>query len=181
MKTIWFLAGALALGAPILAQHHEAPAEVKTPEQHSEFKHWRIAPLIGHTMVPAGTSSDHFAIPSWGLDLEYWLNPKWGIGLHNDLEVQSFIVEHDGQEMLERESPLVLSLDLLWKPWKGLVFLAGPGYEFEKEENFKLLRFGAEYEFEFDHHWDISPSLFYDTRQEAYDTWSIALGIGKRF
>ncbi|MBK8655489.1 MAG: hypothetical protein IPN20_16630 [Haliscomenobacter sp.] len=105
MKTIWFLAGALALGAPILAQHHEAPAEVKTLEQHSEFKHWRIAPLIGHTMVPAGTSSDHFAIPSWGLDLEYWLNPKWGFGLHNDLEVQSFIVEHDGEEMLERESP----------------------------------------------------------------------------
>lgn len=153
------------------------PAE----EQEMNFPHLRAAVLIGHTYVPASATESHLFIPSWGLDLEYWFNESWAIGLHNDVELQSFLIEHlDGME-LEREFPLVFTLDAIVKPWKGLVVQVGPGYEFEKTENFFLVRAGVEYEIEFGHHWDLSPSLFYDTRFEANDTWTIALGLGKRF
>jgi hypothetical protein len=72
-------------------------------------------------------------------------------------------------------------MELLVKPWKGMVLQVGPGIEFEKEKNYNLIRYGLEYEFELTKHWDIAPTFFYDSRFNAFDTWSIALGVGKRF
>lgn len=143
--------------------------------------HFRAAIIIGHTIIPALESNDYAAIPSWGIDLEYWTNEKFGIGLHNDLEIANFIVEQDHKEFLEREYPLVLTLDALYKPWRGLVLQAGPGMEIEANESFLLFRLGLEYEFQLNHHWDIFPTFFYDAREDAYHTWSVGLGVGKRF
>lgn len=160
-------------GSPSTGQHH--------PGEEEAFKHFRLALLIGHTSVPSGEKPEHLFVPSWGVDVEYWFNRKWGFGLHNDLELHTFVIEEPEGELLEREYPLVATLDILFKPIKDLVVLLGPGYEFEKNEHFALLRTGVEYEFEFGKHWDISPTIFYDTRFDAFDTWSIALGVGKRF
>lgn len=145
------------------------------------FRPFRVAVLIGHTFIPARHSSERLIIPSWGLDLEYWFNSKWGLGLHNDVELQSFLIEKGADEIVEREYPLVITLDALYKPWKGLVLQLGPGYELERTENYFLVRFGLEYEIDLPGHWDIAPTFFYDTRDRVYDTWSIALGVGKRF
>ncbi len=162
-----------------LAQRGEAYHTV-SPEHSKGY--FRVAALIGHTFIPTGPAPDRLAVPSWGLDLEYWFSHKWGAGLHNDLEIETFLVEHEGhEEVLAREYPLVLTLDVLFKPWKQLVLLAGPGWELERNEDFFLVRAGLEYEFELGHGWDLSPTFFYDTRQHAYDTWSIALGVGKQF
>ncbi len=163
--------------APLLKSQHQPHLQGQEP-----LRHWRTAVLIGHTFIPAGNEPGRLIIPSWGFDLEYWGGEKWGIGLHNDLEIETFLVEHEGEtEVLEREYPLVLTFDALFRPWKGLVLQLGPGLELERNEDFLLLRTGLEYEFEFGHHWDISPAFFYDTREGAYDTWSLALGVGKRF
>lgn len=149
-------------------------------ERHT-LRHWRVAVVLGHTFVPAAHGAAHAAVPSWGLDLEYWLSERWGLGLHNDLEIESFIVKDGNGEEIEREYPLVFTLDLLWRPYAGWVLQLGPGMELETNENYRLLRFGLEYEFHLPHHWDIAPTFFYDSRQGAYDTWSLGLGVGKRF
>ena len=145
---------------------------------------FRVALLIGHTLIPEKHANENFFIPSWGLDVEYWFSSEFGLGLHNDLEIETFVIisdDGDGDE-LERITPLVITFDLLYKPYKGLVLQLGPGFEIEKEESFTLFRMGLEYEFEIDHHWDISPTIFYDSRFEGgYHTWSIALGVGRRF
>lgn len=167
------LASLLFLSLPAFSQH--------SAEENHHFPHYRIAAVIGHTYIPTAAGNDRFFIPSWGLDLEYWFNDNWAIGLHNDIELHSFLIETDHEEFLERDYPLVFTLDAIYKPWKGLVFQFGPGYELEKNEDFFLFRLGVEYEIEFGHHWDIAPMIFYDSRLEANDTWSIALGIGKRF
>jgi hypothetical protein len=172
----------LLLGIPFLtyAQHSELhPTDAGEPEAPP----FRIAVLLGHTLIPAEHAGENFFIPSWGLDLEYWIQKKWGVGIHSDLEIETFIIlrENSDQEELERISPLVVTLDALYKPWRGLVLQIGPGIEFEKNENYPLLRAGIEYEFELNHHWDIAPTVFYDTRFSEYHTWSIALGVGKRF
>ena len=173
---VWIIIG-LAI-SPILGQH------LKENGKHmdNEFPDWRVALLIGHTMIPAKHAAENFFIPSWGLDLEYWFNPQWGLGIHSDLEIETFILVDDhGEEEIERVTPLVLTLDALFKPWKGLVLQLGPGIELERTENFGLIRTGLEYEFELNHHWDIVPTVFYDSRFNEYHTWTIALGIGKRF
>jgi len=177
-KWTFLLAVSLLLYVPLLGQHQN-PGH--SPETTEHFKKFRAAVLIGHTFIPTRHSSERLIIPSWGLDIEYWFNATWGLGLHNDIELQSFLIERGDDELIEREYPLVITLDLLYKPWRGLVLQLGPGYELEAAENYFLMRVGAEYEFELPGHWDISPTFFYDTREKVYDTWSIALGVGKRF
>jgi len=161
---------------------------LKTSAQHSQpnkekthHPHWRISPFIGHTFVALDKGGTHTPIASWALDIEYWHNDKIGIGLHNDLEIESFIVEEQAGEFIERDFPIVVSLDVLFKPWKGLVLYAGPGMEFDSNENFRLIRLGVEYEFIINEHIDIAPTFFHDNRFNAFDTWTIALGVGWRF
>ena len=163
-----------------LAQHGDLHTTTNAEEKIPPI---RIAVVIGHTLIPDEHAGENFFIPSWGLDLEYWMNKEWGLGIHSDLEIETFVIIRDNGEgeELKRVSPLVVTLDALYKPWKGLVLQIGPGIEIERHENYPLLRAGIEYEFELDHHWDIAPTIFYDTRLNEYHTWSIALGVGKRF
>lgn len=180
MRKINLLFSLIVLAA-VYSWGQDHTAEHRPPGHEETFKNFRVALLIGHTSVPSGNGREHLFIPSWGVDLEYWFNRHWGLGFHNDMELHTFVIEENHEEYLEREYPLVVTFDLLARPWKELVLLAGPGYEIEKNEDFKLFRFGIEYEFEIPGHWDISPVVFYDTRFDAFDTWSIALGVGKRF
>ncbi|KAA6438165.1 hypothetical protein ACD591_18580 [Rufibacter glacialis] len=142
-----------------------------------------MSAVLYHTYIGTETSDgkELLIVPSVGLDLEYWFNEKWGIGSHNDLELISFEVEDREGTFIEKETPVLLTLDVLWKPWKGLVLLAGPGVEFEKEENLFVIRGGLEYELELGSHWDVAPTIFYDARKDAYNTFSVGIGIGKRF
>lgn len=157
------------------ATHEEAGAH--------EFRSWRVGVMMYHTYIGTQTSEgrETLIVPSVGLDVEYWFNEKWGIGSHNDLELISFEVEEGESLVVERETPVLLTLDAFWKPWKGLVLLAGLGVEFEKEENLFVMRGGLEYEIEIGSHWDVAPTIFYDKRRDAYDTFSVGIGIGKRF
>jgi len=143
--------------------------------------HFRIAPLLGHTLVALESGKAHRLIASYGLDLEYWPSGKWGIGLHNDIEMENFVIIRQGQSDLERSRPIVTTLDVLYKIWRDLVLLAGPGVEIDPQETLALLRVGLEYEFELNDHWDFSPALMYDTRRGAFDTWSFGIGVGRRF
>lgn len=164
---------------------HQETRSTASEKEHSQpdFGHHRVAILLGHTHVRASDAGKGLLIPSWGLDYEYWFNPKWGVGLHTDLELQTFLIEvkPEEEEFLERDYPLVASLDVLYNPWKGLVLELGGGYEFEPNQGFWLLQFGLEYEIHINKGWDVFPTVFYDNRFGAFNTWTIALGIGKRF
>ena len=175
------LFGIASLYFAAMGQHHPQEDQLIEAAHSAHFPHWRAAVVLGHTYIPAIASEKHFFIPSWGLDVEFWFNESFAIGIHNDIELQTFLIEHQNEMDLEREYPLVITLDAIFKAWKGLVLQVGPGYEFEKTENFFLIRAGIEYEIEFGKHWDVSPMVFYDTRFEANDTWTIGLGLGKRF
>lgn len=178
--------GLLILLTPDLsAQEHDDHHDELEQLTHHQDKHghFRLSLVIGHTLIPSlvNGEKESLLVPSWGLDIEYWMNHKWGIGLHNDIEVETFEVLSAQQEYVERVFPLVFTLDILWRPWKGLVLLAGPGIEFERNEDLELMRFGVEYEIEIFEHWDLAPNFFYDARFDAFDTWSVGLGVGRRF
>jgi hypothetical protein len=148
------------------------------------FKHFRISPVLSHTYIPEATSEGkkNIIAPSIGLDIEYWMNEKWGIGLHNDMELMNFEIEKDENLFIEREYPIVLTLDGLWKFHKEWVLVVGSGIEIEKNKSLFIVRTGLEYEIEFGKHWDVSPSVLYDYRSENYGgTFSVGIGIGKRF
>lgn len=158
------------------AQHHDP-----TPDH--EFRNIRISTIILHTYIPTETvdGPELLIIPTFGLDIEYWFNPHWAIGLHNDIELESFEIKTAEGEFIERQFPVVLTLDAIWKPRRYWVLLAGPGYEITPEENFAVFRMGMEFEYEISHWLDISPNVMYDIRDNAFDTFSYGLGVGFRF
>lgn len=147
------------------------------------FKHFRVSPFILHTYIPTTTSDGDktVIVPTIGLDLEYWVNEKWGFGFHNDLELEVFEVEKEHELFVEKNFPVVITFDALYKFHDNWVFVLGSGIEFEKNENLFIIRTGIEYEIEFGNHWDVAPTIFYDYRANNFGTLSMGIGIGKRF
>jgi hypothetical protein len=76
---------------------------------------------------------------------------------------------------------VVVTFDGLAKVYKELVFVFGAGIEFEKNKNLFIVRAGFEYEIEFAEHWDLSPMLMYDYRKDEFATWSMGIGVGRKF
>lgn len=152
-------------------------------DEHTDHSGFRIATFIGHTLIPDNRGEKHFFVPSYGIDLEYWLNRYWGFGWHNDIELETFVVETDDEDLLERAYPFISTLDVLFKMQDQLVLMVGAGYEFERESSFFILRFGVEAKFAITHSWDVFPTVFYDTATggRSYSTVTIGLGIGKHF
>lgn len=148
-------------------------------------KHNRVSIVMGHTHIPKGVPSvangGSIIVPSWGLNYEYWFSQKWALGMHNDMEIATYIIEDNTGGTIERSRPIIVSLLGIYNPWKGLEFLAGFGREFEKHHNFWVYRFGIEYELGIGHHWDIAPALTFDIKENLYDSWTLGLVIGKRF
>lgn len=165
-----------------LGQLHEAE-QYNTNNHTHEFKKFRIAVNLAHAYIPTASTTDNklVIIPVWGLDFQYWFNPKWGIALKNDIEIAKYIINLDGSDEL-RDNPIIISLPLFYSPWdNGLAFFTGPGIELEEHTNFSIFRFGIAYELEFGNHWDFAPELVYDLKDGHINSLTLAIGVGKRF
>jgi hypothetical protein len=147
--------------------------------KHDDESGFRIVGIIGHTLVN-NEGIDNVFVPSWGLDLEYWFNDTWGLGLHNDIEIETFIIKNSENEEIQRINPIVLTIDALHQFGNGFVVTLGPGVELEKEESYYLIRVGIEYEKDINQSLYVLPNFFLDQRFDGYNTWNIGLGIGMR-
>ena len=176
LKKVVFVLLILVTVSQVTAQENHRSSS--NSHEESSGKGFRIAAVIGHTYVKNEGTDRHLFIPSWGLDIDYWFNHKWGIGLHNDLEIENFIIVEDSGEEIERVNPLVLTMDALYHIGNGFVINIGPGVELEHNESYLLFRAGLEYEYEFGNDFYMMPTLFYDHRFDGYSTTTIGLGIG---
>lgn len=155
-------------------------------EQENEtFKpHHTLGFVVGHTNVSQGVENGDrkwLTLPSFALDYNYVFSPKWSIGLHNDLIIESFKVETSDDEVLERTSPFASAIVGGYKPGKYFTFEAGLGGEFAKEESFALTRLGVEYGLEIHNGWEFIANVVYDIKWNAYDSWALGAGISKSF
>ncbi|MEO1417319.1 MAG: hypothetical protein AAFW00_18685 [Bacteroidota bacterium] len=173
-----FHTGLILFNTHVLGQHQIASRNGETEESH-----FHISVAIGHTYVPESSINGKttLTLPSIGFDLEYYLNSTFGLGLHNDIELVVFEIEEEGGTIINREYPLLLTADFLYKPFHNMVLFVGPGIELEKEENFAVLRMGIEYMAYVNDYISFSPTLFYDFRLDAYNTLSIGIGMGYKF
>jgi hypothetical protein len=164
----------LSTTCQINAQKHQ-----NDKTRHNDGRGFRIIGIIGHTLVN-NEGLDNVFVPSWGLDIEYWFNHNWGIGLHNDVEIETFVIKNSQNDEIERVNPLVITFDALYQFSHGFVITLGPGIELEKKESYYLLRVGIEYEKDISQSFYLLPNLFLDQRFDGYNTWNIGLGIGMR-
>lgn len=156
-------------------------AQEHTKEEHTSGKGLRIAAVIGHTYINSDGADGNLYIPSFGLDIDYWFNHKWGIGFHNDVEIENFVVVINDTEEIKRVNPLVFTIDALYHLGNGFVISIGPGVEMEKNESFFLGRVGLEYEYNIGHTFYIMPTIFHDQRFDGFSTTTIGIGVGHFF
>jgi hypothetical protein len=145
---------------------------------------------LGHTHVFNGRDAEGkrktLTLPMWGLDYNYQFAPRWQIGLHTDFIIETFEVEKHleasgSTEVVERSTPIAPAIMGFYKPNHHWGFGLGAGGEFAKEENYFLNRAAIEYSAEINKGWEVFGVLQYDFRWNAYDTWSVGIGISKVF
>ena len=174
LKILFFL----CFGVLSYAQEHNESHE--TSHKHS------IGVLLSHSTIFEGVDGGEkstISVPSWAINYNYILNEKWAIGLHNDIIIESFLIEKTSNgEVIERETPIASIVVGVYKITNNFGIELGAGMEFEREENFGVARLGAEYGIEIPKHkLEVLFGLDYDFIFGAYNTLNIGFGLAKLF
>lgn len=153
----------------------------KEESESMESRHF-ISLSFGYTYVPKGgslesTEATGAFVPSIGLDYFYRIKPRWEIGTMMDVELDHYlIIDKD----LERENAFIATVVGLYKIFPRLSVFAGGGIEIEHHENLAVFRAGIDSPIPLGRGWVMAPTLIFDFK-EGYDTWSLAIAIGKEF
>lgn len=124
-------------------------------------------------------------LPYWGLDYNYRFSEQFSIGIHIDFITETFKVEteeSDGDDAVsERTRPVAPAFMGMFRPVERLALGLGIGGEFAQEGNYWLNRLAVEYGVPIRKGWEVFGVFQYDFRWQAYDTWTLGLGISKSF
>lgn len=145
-----------------------------------------LAINIGHEhsfhAIETDGSSKAITLPYWGFDYNYQFSRKFVLGLHMDYINQEFEIEKNlesGFQEVKRTRPFAPAVMGFYKPTEKWSLGLGAGGEFSKEVSYFLNRVAIEYGVEIRKGWEVFGIFQYDIRWQAYDTWTIGLGIGK--
>jgi hypothetical protein len=164
------------LATPSKGQESESEKEPLTKS--------RFSFLLSHTWINAKAEDGERigALPSFGLNYDYWFNENFAVGIHNDFVAETFVVERiDGGAELERELPWAVVAVAIYKFENGFAPLVGGGVEIEKSESLPILHLGLEYGYEFAGVWEVGANLTYDLKIEAYNSYAFGLSISRRW
>jgi len=176
----------LAIGGILIP----APAQAQEEAVTDEHPRHEVSLLLAHTHVAQGVNAEGdltwLALPSWGINYNFWLSPQWAIGLHTDFINETFKVEEnlneaEGKPTVERTLPVAPAVMVSYRPHHHWAFTLGAGQEFAKEGDLLLMRAGTEYTIHLSGAWESSGSLAYDFRFDAYDSWMLGIGITRTF
>jgi hypothetical protein len=158
-------------------------AEKKETKEEALKGTHRFSLVLGHSHLSTGIQENGKkgwkAIPSWGIDYDYWISNQWAIGLQTDMMVESFEVEDHDNTVIERSRPITIVAGGIFKPKEHVSFTAGMGGEFAKEGNYAVTRLGIESGWALKNNWEFGISLLYDIKWGAYDTIVLGFGISK--
>ena len=165
------------------------PLLASAQEEGESSRRSRLTLGIGHTIVGQGVddkgSRSWRALPMWVIDYDYSLSSRWSIGIHSDLIMERFKVEgyflEPENTAIERHYPVAGLAAASFKPGRHSIYSIGMGGEFSDTGNYYMTRLGFEYGFELPGDWELAPSLTYDIKWKAYDSFSISLAVGKKF
>lgn len=142
----------------------------------------RLTIGLGHTHVSKGKVAGEtkwLALPSWTINYDYWIQEQWAIGLQSDLILESFFIESNNQELIQRKYPIALVPVAVFKPSKHLSIAGGVGAEFSKGHNLLTTRLGIEYGFHLPSNWEVGVAAVWDNKWEYYNSWGLAFTFSK--
>ena len=186
MKTFWGYFSVvikLFLILPFLIPQKSVAQEAgeENESETMESRHF-ISLSFGYTYIPGAAElgeveANGFFVPSIGIDYFYRIAPRWEIGTMMDVELDHYLVV---DKDLERENAFIAAVVGLYKLNPHLSLFAGGGIEIEHHGNLAVLRIGVDSPIQLGRAWVFAPTLIFDFK-EGYDTWSLAISIGKEF
>lgn len=173
-------------------QNHKEDHDAEPHKKHA------VSASINHTVIFSaiknGESQSSVNVPSFGLNYTYAISKKWGIGLHNDIILEDFLVKgessHDDPAtrstedeivVIERGRPISMAIMGIYKPIPNLGIMAGAGMEFSSHEDYAVIRFGLEAPVHLPKHWEVFGVVTYDIMIDAYTSLTYGIGIVKLF
>lgn len=169
----------------ICSSHLCFAQEENWEKEKAEGRH-SLALVIAHSRIGQGRDAEgnkqFTSVPSAAIDYNYWIAPRFAIGIHTDFLNENFYIEtEDEGELIERERPIAPALMGTYKPGEHWSFGLGFGGEFAEGEDYFVSRFAVEYGVEIRNGWEVLGTLTQDFRAKAYNVTSIGIGIEKRF
>lgn len=170
--------------APFTRAQHEEGDQKNHTDGHGRSGH-RLTAVMAYSVIKnsVGDGGDKIlVVPTFGLNYDFRVGTRWGLGLHSDIVLQQYKVEkHGDDEVLVRENPVALCAVGLYEPLPSFMLIAGYGVEMESHENIQLLRLGAEYGFHLPGNWELSFVLEFDWKINTYSSWVFGAGFSKLF
>ncbi|PQB05578.1 hypothetical protein [Aureitalea marina] len=177
MKKILCLLFCLLAGSAVFGQEHE-----ESKEEHNRHA---IVVGIGHAAVLQGVRDGEVGnlyIPSFLVQYNYRISEKFALGLNIDVLIENFAIEDREGLEVERERPVATILVGGYELGSGFSLLLGGGVEWEKNENYGLIRFGFDYTHPLgDKGFEFLATLNSDILFGGYNTINLGLGVGKTF
>lgn len=142
--------------------------------------------LLAHTQIQEATNNKGekawLSVPSFELNYNFEINEKWAIGLHTDIVIEDFSIEHynEDNKIVEHSSPIAPAIVTSYKFCNNFSALLGFGGEFSKEESLFLMRFGIEYSYPFHEDWELLSNITNDLKFSAYNSFSIGIGVARK-
>jgi hypothetical protein len=136
---------------------------------------------LGHTYLSARIEDQTkwLGVVSWSFDYAYWFRDRWAVGLQTDLLNESFKVETDKGEVLERENPVIVLPAAIYRASEHIHLVGGAGSEFSKGEHLFITRVGMEYVYPLPKRWEVGASLVWDAKWNYYHSFGISLAISR--
>lgn len=167
---------------PCTCAQHAVTDEHGSGAEHKSGRH-RVTAVMAYSFLKnqLDENTDNILVaPTVGLNYDFRVGEKWGLGLHSDIVLQQYKVEdHNDETVLVRENPVALVLVGLFEPLPSLMLIAGYGIELEAHENIQLLRFGVEYGFHLPGNWELGFALEFDRKINTYNSWVFGVGFSK--
>jgi hypothetical protein len=178
---VWVCAWSIGLAsAQDLA--HPLPIDDHYGGDHGMRGAHRLTAGIGHIHVSRGQvegQTQWLAMGSWTLNYDHWITDRWAAGLQNDMILETFVVEHGDDELLERSYPVAVVPVAMYKPGKRFTFVAGAGAEVSHGHSIGLTRLGTEYGVHLPRNYEVGLALVWDNKWSYYNSWGITLCVSR--
>jgi len=142
----------------------------------SYFTGLAIIPQVHDTKI---SSSETNYVSTIGLCYERKLSHFFSLRWMNEFELGQYFITVD-DDFVERENVFITTILAQFEMLPWLSLFVGPGYEFEKNQSYYVIRSGIAAELNVANDWFVGPEISYDFKQE-YQSVSIGLSIIKRF
>lgn len=149
------------------------------------LKRHKVGAFLGNAVIHGvhntKTGKEQYVIaPTIGIDYEFWINHKWGIGTYNEVAHMDIEVITENEDYIKRENAMLFSAVAIFEPIHKMAIFAGTGVETDPHHTFWIRYMGLEYAIVRCNDWDISVNAGY-VNKDLYDAFTFGVVIARRF